>query len=75
MLPKHLLTAQTSGGKDSKHLLGGQLETPFSRPSPEAARVELPTVGKNPELSVDEFKRGADPLSSPDELSVYMRAS
>ena len=72
ILPKHLLTAATSGGKDYEHLLRDNYETPFYAPELGGSEVELQQLEKILKLSVDEFKTKARTLSSPDELSVYI---
>jgi hypothetical protein len=72
LLPKHLLTAATSGGKDFEHLLRDNYETPFYAPELGGSEVELAQLEQILKLSVDEFKAKARTLSSPDELSVYI---
>src|SRR5437016_3767457 len=47
ILPKHLLTAATSGGgPDYEHLLRDNYETPFHTPEPAAPTGSAPTSGK-----------------------------
>jgi hypothetical protein len=72
LLPKHLLTAATSGGKDFEHLLRDNYETPFYAPELGGSEVELQQLEQILKLSVGEFKAKARTLSSPDELSVYI---
>ena len=72
LLPKHLLTAATSGGKDYEHLLRDNYETPFYAPELGGNEFELNQLEQILKLSVDEFKQRALTLSSPDELSVYI---
>jgi len=72
ILPKHLLTAATSGGADYQHLLRDNYETPFYTPELGGSEFELQQLQKLLKLSVDDFKKHARTLSSPDELSVYI---
>ncbi len=72
LLPKHLLTAATSGGRDYEHLLRDNYETPFYAPELGGSEIELQQLEQILKLSVDEFKAKARTLSSPDELSVYI---
>jgi hypothetical protein len=72
LLPKHLLTAATSGGHDFEHLLRDNYETPFYAPELGGNDIELEQLEQILKLSVDEFKAKARTLSSPDELSVYI---
>ncbi len=73
ILPKHLLTAATSGGgTDYDHLLRDNYETPFYTPELGGNEFELHQLGMMLKLSVDDFKAHARTLSSPDELSVYI---
>jgi hypothetical protein len=72
LLPKHLLTAATSGSRDYEHLLRDNYETPFYAPELGGSEVELNQLEQILKLSVDEFKAHARTLSSPDELSVYI---
>jgi hypothetical protein len=72
ILPKHLLTAATSGGADYEHLLRDNYETPFYTPELGGSEFELQQLQKLLKLSVDDFKKHARTLSSPDELSVYI---
>src|SRR5271169_471657 len=72
ILPKHLLTAATSGGADYEHLLRDNYETPFYTPELGGSEFELQQLQKLLRVSVDDFKKHARTLSSPDELSVYI---
>src|SRR6266853_3428525 len=72
ILPKHLLTAATSGGKDYAHLLRDNYETPFYAPELGGNKFELQQLQTLLKLSMDDFKKHALALSSPDELSVYI---
>jgi hypothetical protein len=72
ILPKHLLTAATSGGANYEHLLRDNYETPFYTPELGGSEFELQQLQKLLKLSVDDFKKHARTLSSPDELSVYI---
>jgi len=72
ILPKHLLTAATAGGADYEHLLRDNYETPFYAPELGGNEFELQQLQALLKLSVDDFKKHARTLSSPDELSVYI---
>jgi hypothetical protein len=77
ILPKHLLTAATSGnspsgGANFEHLLRDNYETPFYTPELAGNQFELQQLAMMLKLSVDDFKTHASTLSSPDELSVYI---
>ena len=73
ILPKHLLTAATSGRtSDYQHLLRDNYETPLFAPQLEGGEFELQQLEMILKLSVDDFKNHAQTLSSPDELSVYI---
>jgi hypothetical protein len=73
ILPKHLLTAATSGrSNDYQHLLRDNYETPFYAPELAGSEFELQQLERILRLSVDDFKEHAQTLSSPDELSVYI---
>ncbi len=74
ILPKHLLTAATSGSvQDYEHLLRDNYETPLYTPElGGGSEFELEQLGMLLKLSVDDFKSHARTLSSPDELSVYI---
>jgi len=73
ILPKHLLTAATSGGgADYEHLLRDNYETPFYTPELVGNEFALQQLEMLLKLSVDDFKKHARTLSSPDELSVYI---
>src|SRR5258705_5569098 len=72
ILPKHLLTAASSGGRDYQLLLRDNYETPLYSPQLSGNEFELRQLEMLLKLSVDEFKKHALTLSSPDELSVYI---
>ena len=73
ILPKHLLTAATSGRSDDyQHLLRDNYETPYYAPELAGSEFELQQLEMILKLSVDDFKAHAQTLSSPDELSVYI---
>ena len=73
ILPKHLLTAATSGrSTDYDHLLRDNYETPFYAPELGGGDFELQQLETILKLSVDDFKAHAQTLSSPDELSLYI---
>jgi hypothetical protein len=72
ILPKHLLTAATSGSADYGHLLRDNYETPYYTPELGGGQFELQQLEMLLKLSVDDFKKHARTLSSPDELSVYI---
>jgi hypothetical protein len=73
ILPKHLLTAATTGdAADYQHLLRDNYETPFYTPELAGNEFELQQLAMMLKLSVDDFKSHALTLSSPDELSVYI---
>ena len=72
ILPKHLLTAATSGGADYEHLLRDNYETPFYAPQLGGSEFELQQLESILKLSVDDFRAHARTLSSPDELSLYI---
>jgi hypothetical protein len=73
ILPKHLLTAATAGGgPDYQHLLRDNYETPFYAPELSGNEFALQQMEMLLKLSVDDFKKHALTLSSPDELSVYI---
>src|SRR5438552_12943584 len=72
ILPKHLLTAASSGGRDYEHLLRDNYETPFYAPELGGSEFALQQLETMLKLSVDDFKAHALTLSSPDELSVYI---
>jgi hypothetical protein len=73
ILPKHLLTAATSGAsRDYDHLLRDNYETPYFAPQIEGGEFELQQMENILKLSADDFKSHAKTLSSPDELSVYI---
>src|SRR5665213_3383935 len=73
ILPKHLLSAATSGtNADYGHLLHDNYETPLYAPQIGGGEFELQQLDKILKLSVGDFKTHAKTLSSPDELSVYI---
>jgi len=73
ILPKHLLTAATSGrANDFEHLLRDNYETPFYSPELAGREFQLQQLEMILKLSVNDFKDHAQTLSSPDELSVYI---
>jgi hypothetical protein len=73
ILPKHLLSAATSGSNGQYgHLLNDNYETPLYAPQISGGEFELQQLDKILKLSVDDFKSHAKTLSSPDELSVYI---
>jgi len=73
ILPKHLLSAATSGSNAAYgHLLHDNYETPLYAPQIEGGEFELKQLDTILKLSVDDFKAHARMLSSPDELSVYI---
>lgn len=73
VLPKHLLSAATSGSKaDYEHLLHDNYETPLYAPQVGGGEFELQQLEMILKLSVDDFMSHARTLSSPDELSVYI---
>src|SRR5271155_2404879 len=73
VLPKHLLSAATSGpAPDYEHLLRDNYETPLYTPQLGGSEFELQQLEMILKLSVDDFKAHALTLSSPDELSMYI---
>jgi hypothetical protein len=73
ILPKHLLSAATSGSNAAYgHLLHDNYETPLYAPQIEGGEFELKQLDTILKLSVDDFRAHAKMLSSPDELSVYI---
>lgn len=73
ILPKHLLSAATSGtNAQYGHLLNDNYETPLYTPQISGGEFELRQLDKILKLSVDDFRTHAKTLSSPDELSVYI---
>jgi len=73
ILPKHLLSAATSGGAtDYDHLLRDNYETPLYTPQIGGGEVELQQLENILKLSVDDFTKHARTASSPDELSLYI---
>jgi len=73
VLPKHLLSAATSGGNtDYEHLLHDSYENPLYTPQLAGGEFELQQLEMILKLSVDDFKAHALTASSPDELSMYI---
>jgi hypothetical protein len=73
ILPKHLLSAATSGAPaDYNHLLRDNYETPLHTPQIGGGEFELQQMENILKLSVDDFMTHARTVSSPDELSVYI---
>ncbi len=72
ILPKHLLTAATAAGKGYEHLLRDNYETPFYAPQLGGNEFQLQQLQELLKLSMDDFRKHALTLSSPDELSVYI---
>ena len=73
ILPKHLLSAATSGrGTDFEHLLRDNYENPLYAPQLGGSEFQLQQLENVLKVSVDDFKGHAKTLSSPDELSLYI---
>jgi hypothetical protein len=73
ILPKHLLSAASSGGTaDYSHLLRDNYETPLYAPQLGGEEFQLQQLEMILKLSVDDFISHARTVSSPDELSVYI---
>jgi hypothetical protein len=73
VLPKHLLSAASSGrATDYDHLLHDNYETPLYTPNLVGGEFELQQLEMILKLSVDDFMAHARTVSSPDELSVYI---
>ena len=73
ILPKHLLSAASSGGTaDYGHLLRDNYETPLYAPQLGGEEFQLQQLEMILKLSVDDFVGHARTVSSPDELSVYI---
>lgn len=73
ILPKHLLSAASSGpATDYQHLLRDNYETPFYTPQIGGGEVEIQQLETILKLSVNDFMAHARTVSSPDELSVYI---
>ena len=73
VLPKHLLSAATSGNTtDYEHLLRDNYENPLYVPQIGGSEFELQQLETILKLSVDDFRAHARTASSPDELSVYI---
>ncbi len=73
ILPKHLLSATSSGTlPDLDHLLRDNYENPMYTPQIAGNEFELQQLETILRLSVEDFRAHARTLSSPDELSVYI---
>jgi hypothetical protein len=73
VLPKHLLSAATSGTiTDYDHLLRDNYETPLYTPQIGGGEFELQQLQMILKLSVDDFMSHARTISSPDELSMFI---
>jgi hypothetical protein len=73
ILPKHLLSAATSGAAgDYNHLLRDNYESPLYTPQIGGGEFELQQLDNILKLSVDDFMAHARTVSSPDELSMYI---
>ena len=73
VLPKHLLSAATSGSDaDFQHLLRDNYETPLYTPQVAGGEFELEQLDRLLKLSVEDFRAHALTVSSPDELSMYI---
>lgn len=73
VLPKHLLSAATSGSTtDYEHLLHDNYETPLYTPQLVGGEFELRQLETILKLSVEDFKAHALTATSPDELSIYV---
>jgi hypothetical protein len=73
ILPKHLLTAASSGrSTDIEHLLRDNYETPYYAPELAGNDFQLQQLESILKLSVEDFRSHAQTLSSPDELSIFI---
>lgn len=73
ILPKHLLSAATSGSATNfDHLLRDNYETPLFTPQLRGGEFELQQLEKILQLSVSDFTTHARTMSSADELSIYI---
>ncbi len=73
ILPKHLLSAASSGTlTDYQHLVRDNYETPLYTPQIGGGDFELQQLEMILKLSVDDFMAHARTVSSPDELSMYI---
>jgi hypothetical protein len=73
VLPKHLLSAASSGSPtDYDHLLHDNYENPLYAPQLAGREFELEQLESILKLSVDDFRAHARTASSPDELSVFI---
>src|ERR1051325_5754151 len=59
LLPKHLLTAATSGGRDYQHLLRDNYETPFYAPELGGGEFELQQLETILKVSAENFRAHA----------------
>lgn len=73
ILPKHLLSAALGAHSlSAAHLLRDNYEDPFYTPEIEGNEIALRQLEQVLNFSLDDFRRHALTLSSPDELSVYI---
>ena len=73
VLPKHLLSAASSGSiTDYDHLLRDNYENPLYTPAIGGGEFELQQLEMILKLSVDDFMAHARTVSSPDELSMFI---
>jgi len=75
ILPKHLLTSALGSGprpKDLGFLLQDSYEDPLSTPSMQQTDITVSQLSSILNLSIEDFMRHAQALSSPDELSVFV---
>jgi len=73
ILPKHLLSAASSGALgDYQHLVRDNYENPLYTPQIGGSEFELQQLEMILKLSVDDFTAHARTVSSPDELSMYI---
>lgn len=73
ILPKRLLSAALpSQSASAAHLLRDNYEDPFYTPEIEGNEIEFRQLEELLRFSLDDFRRHALTLSSPDELSVYI---
>ena len=73
ILPKHLLSAASSGALgDYQHLVRDNYESPLYTPQIGGSEFELQQLEMILKLSVGDFMSHARTVSSPDELSMYI---
>jgi len=73
VLPKHLLSAASSGALgDYQHLVRDNYENPLYTPQIGGSEFELHQLEMILKLSVGDFMAHARTVSSPDELSMYI---